>query len=135
MGGALYFVIVSRDDHPIFEADLSSGSKTEDVSHLHQFILHASLDPIDERMWESTSMNLKIVDKFNELHVSAYVTAGRSRLLLLHETRNEEGIKLFFQDVHELYLKVLMNPFHDKNAPLKNVVLEQRIRAIGRKYL
>ncbi len=49
---------------------------------------------------------LQVVDKFNDLLVSCYNTAGHTRLLLLHDSRaTEEGIRAFFQDVHELYLK------------------------------
>jgi hypothetical protein len=49
---------------------------------------------------------LQVVDKFNDLLVSCYSTAGHARLLLLHDSRlGEEAIRLFFQEVHELYLK------------------------------
>ncbi len=50
--------------------------------------------------------NLKQVTTFGELFLSAFVTAGGIRLMLLHEVRNEEAIRVFFQDVYDLYVKV-----------------------------
>ncbi|KAL2552434.1 transport protein particle 20 kDa subunit-like [Forsythia ovata] len=35
-----------------------------------------------------------------------------TRLMLLHDSRNDDGIKSFFQEVHELYIKTLMNPLY-----------------------
>jgi hypothetical protein len=34
--------------------------------------------------------------------------------MVLHNTKNEDGIKYFFQEVHELYIKVFTSrtPFH-----------------------
>jgi hypothetical protein len=49
-------------------------------------------------------MNLRVVDKFNDLLVSAYVTAARTRLLLLHDNRNDDGIHAFFKEVRGLAL-------------------------------
>lgn len=135
MGSTSYFVIVSREDHVIFEADLGTGTKKDDSSHLHQFILHAALDPIDDRLWDSGAMNLRVVDKFNDLLVSAYVTAARTRLLLLHDNRNDDGIHAFFKEVHELVLKVQLNPFQQTNAPIQVPTFDQRVRLVGRKYL
>ena len=39
---------------------------------------------------------LRIVDKFNDQNVFAYVTAGHIKFLLLHEGRNEEAVRAFF---------------------------------------
>ena len=78
---------------------------------------------------------LKTVDKFNEQLISAYVTPGRARFMLLHEARNEDGIKNFFHDVHELYVKVILNPFHSPRMPIKSETFDARVRAVGKKYL
>jgi hypothetical protein len=49
---------------------------------------------------------LQTVDRFNNLFVTAYVTPGNARFLLLHEGKNDEAIRMFFTEVHELFLRV-----------------------------
>ena len=88
------FVIVGKSD-PLYEVELGSNGK-EDLAYLSQFILHSSLDMVDNLMWTNSStyvtLNdmtvpivphafvmsrfLKVVDRFNSLVVSAYVTPG-----------------------------------------------------------
>ena len=53
---------------------------------------------------------LNVVDEFKSAKsgpaksVSAYVTAGNVRMLLVHE--HKSGMKAFFEEVHRLYVKV-----------------------------
>ena len=57
-------------------------------------------------MGDERHEDLKLVDRFNDLLVYAFVTAGESRFLFLHDQRNEENVRDFFHEVHELYLRI-----------------------------
>lgn len=76
-----------------------------------------------------------MVDKFKDQLISAYVTPGGSRFMVLHDTRNEDGLKAFFHDVHELYAKVLLNPFFSAQSPITSRVFDARVRALAKKHL
>ncbi|KAH6571307.1 hypothetical protein BASA50_009181 [Batrachochytrium salamandrivorans] len=135
-----YFVVVGTKDCPLYEAEfgpISRGevAKKDDLRHMNQFVVHAALDVVDELMWGTQSMNLKVVDKFNEWFVSAFVTPSGVRFMLLHDTPNTDGIRNFFQECYELYIKILMNPFTEINAPITSGAFDQRVRAQGRKWL
>ncbi len=73
---------------------------------------------VDEQAWATNTMYLKSIDKFNEHYISGFITAGQIKFLLLHEARHEEGIKNFFTEVYEIYLKVcvLGQPFYRHGA-------------------
>lgn len=73
------------------------------------------------------------------------------KFVLLHETRNDDGIRSFFMDVWELYVKVsllhildrrillplqtMLNPFHTAHTPIRSAVFDARVRASAKKYL
>lgn len=76
------------------------------MNYLHEFVLHASLDNIDEAIWTTQSCYLKQVDRYYDLTVSAYATSSLVKFLLLHDSKNDDGIRSFFHDIHEYYIKV-----------------------------
>ncbi|KAJ6944238.1 trafficking protein particle complex subunit 2 isoform X2 [Populus alba x Populus x berolinensis] len=141
------FIIVSRNDIPIYEAEVGSATKREDAAQMHQFILHAALDIVQDLAWTTSAMYLKAIDRFNDMVVSVYVTAGHilclcdfvcysiKRFMLLHDSRNDDGIKSFFQEVHELYIKILLNPLYLPGSRITSSHFDTKVRALARKYL
>lgn len=126
------FLIIGKNDVPLYEANLFTVKK--EPGHLTQFLIHSALDVVDEEAASSPQMYLRAVDRFNDLYVSAYVTAGNLRLMMAHEARNEEGIRNFFIEVHELLVKAVLNPFFDLNKGFSQQ-FDARVRSIAKRYL
>jgi len=71
-----------------------------------------------------------------------YVLLVRSRhlladvkFLLLHDQRIDEGAtRAFFIDAYELYLKVILNPFHEPNSPIAQPLFEERVKGLAKRY-
>ncbi|KAK0468107.1 Sedlin [Desarmillaria tabescens] len=103
--------------------------------HVIQMIANASLDVVEDVMRKENTMYLKSVDKFNEWTISAFITPGNTKFVLLHEGKNDDGIKSFFMDVWELYVKTMLNPFHTAHTVIRSGVFDARVRQSAKKYL
>ncbi|KAI3848828.1 hypothetical protein MKW92_040893 [Papaver armeniacum] len=112
------FIIVSKNYIPIYEAEVGTSMK-EEAAQQHQFIIHAALDIVQDLAWTTSAM-------FNDLVVSSYVTAVsyiHTRLMLLHDSRNEDGIK------------ILLNPLYLPGSRITSSHFDTKVRALARKYL
>ncbi|XP_023643569.1 trafficking protein particle complex subunit 2-like isoform X1 [Capsella rubella] len=134
MANTACFIIVGRNDIPIYEAEVGSAAKVHFL-FLHCVLLHFLFLHWSLSYYYYLFRFLKSVDRFNVLVVSVYVTAGHTRLMLLHDSRNEDGIKSFFQEVHELYIKILLNPLYLPGSRIASSHFDTKVRALARKYL
>ncbi len=82
-----------------------------------------------------TQRYLKQVDRFNKINVSVYITPGNVRFVLLHDSKNDDGIKAFFTEVHELYVKTLLNPFYEFNSNITSTVFDGKVLGMARRHL
>ena len=79
-------------------------------------------------------MHLGVVDRFNNLQVSAFTTAGRIRFLLLHDGKGDESVKSFFKGVHELYIKLALSPFFLPTIKITSQEFGQKVKQLARLY-
>ena len=132
---ALFYVVGARNDSPIFMADYSSTSKP-DQRHLYDFVLHASLDAVDELLKTSTHAHLGRVDSFNDLIVSAWVCCNSVKLLLLHSGHvSDDALKPFFASVDAFIARTSANPMRALDAPISSPEFARLVRkeAVTRK--
>ncbi|KAL9582418.1 MAG: hypothetical protein Q9212_003308 [Teloschistes hypoglaucus] len=87
-----YFCIFNSRDQPTFELEFGTSKQggdgvprfTQEARNLNPFIMHASLDYVDELQWHTNQMYLKRIDHFASSHISAFLTPTSTRFLLLH---------------------------------------------------
>lgn len=74
-------------------------------------------------------MYLKQVDKFDSLSVHCLILPSNAKLLLLHENESEDKIKNFFNEIYELFVKAILNPFYDPKQKLDIDQFDFRVRS------
>ncbi|KAG9246798.1 trafficking protein-like protein particle complex subunit 2 [Calycina marina] len=157
-----YFAIIGTQDNPLFEYEFGTSKQggdgvarfPEQARHMNQFIVHGSLDIVEEVQWANGSMYLKCIDRFYNNFVSCWMTGGNVKFLLLHapsqpaattttrtsianptSPQTEEAIKQFFTEVYENWIKAIMSPFYHVNMEARSPIFRQRVVAAGKKYL
>ncbi len=112
-----YFAIIGTKDNPLFEHEFGTSKQggdgiarfRDDARHMNQFIVHSSLDIVEEVQWTTGCMSaspfrlfntccfplptditrgskryLKSIDRFHTSYISCLLTGGNIKLLLLH---------------------------------------------------
>ena len=124
--------MIIGNNEPIYEAEM--GASADELSYLHQFILHSSLDMLQSAVWSNSQTYLKVIDRFNSLQVSAFVTLGGATFLMLHNGKSDDVLRAFFTDAYDIYTKYIMNPFTRFNAPIVSPQFDVQIKLISKKY-
>ena len=133
----MFLAIVGSNDSPLYQLVQSSQLDL----HLCQFICYASLDSIS-----IGSIYQKQIDKFKDVFVSAYVTFSGileivkigTKFVYLHSvsaSANSENIKSFFIDLHELYVKILLNPLYTLNSRIDSSDFDAKVGNLAKKWL
>lgn len=118
---------------PNARAGLSFGRYND--KDVLQMIAHSSLDAVEDVARYDGALYLRAVDRINEWTTSAFVVPGGTRFLILHEHKHDEGIRNFFLDVWELWVKLNLNPLREPDSPIVSASFDSRVRASARRYL
>jgi len=122
------FAVVG-DNNLLFSLELGNTNQ----SYLFQFILYASLDSLDLK--DPTPFR-ETVDSYENYSTSAYVTAGQTIFLLLHQKiKKPDAIQKFFKKVHTHYAELLMNPFYDVRSPIEDETFKKAVESAAKTYL
>jgi len=86
-----YFTIIGTRDNPMFELEFGTSKAggdgiarfREEARHMNQFIVHSSLDIVEEVQWGNNGLYLKNIDRFQNNFVHCYLTGGNVKFLLL----------------------------------------------------
>ncbi|RAH84996.1 Sedlin [Aspergillus japonicus CBS 114.51] len=98
-----YFTILSPTDVPLFNIAFGTSKSGGDgiarfrfpdtAQYMNQFIIHSSLDMVEEAQWMNGNMYLKHIDTYPpaSAYISAFLTPSGARFLLLHQPPHAAG--------------------------------------------
>eukprot|EP00949_MAST-11_sp_MAST-11-sp1_P005286 g5286.t1 len=128
--------VMCQKGGPIFElAPNPETAATSDGPSSYHFVLHAALDLVEENAWSNSQTFLKTIDRYKDLSISAFVSSGGCVLLLMHDNKSDDNVRNFFKEVHELYVKVLLNPFYEWGTAIKSKDFEARVRVLMKTFV
>lgn len=139
-----YFTIIGTDDTPVYELEIGtyhqSGNGTphlpKELREMEQFIVNSSLDILQDKQFKNNKIFTKDLDSLYGYQICSYLTQGNGKFMILTDLKNrEESIRQFFIEIHELYVKNLLNPFYQINAPITSELFDSRVRTLAKRYL
>ncbi|KAE8334994.1 hypothetical protein BDV24DRAFT_144715 [Aspergillus arachidicola] len=92
-----YFTILSPTDAPLFNIAFGTSKGGGDgiarfrfpdtAQYMNQFIIHSSLDIVEEAQWMNGNLYLKHIDTYPpaSAYISAFLAPSGARFLLLHQ--------------------------------------------------
>lgn len=57
------------------------------------------------------------------------------KFILLHDLKQDDGIRVFLHECWEAYTKHLLNPFHEINAPIRSHSFDAKVKASAKRHL
>ncbi|CAI5757667.1 unnamed protein product [Candida verbasci] len=153
MSNSYYFTIIGTKDNPLYELEFSSFKNipttlpsnyipgksqfSQSTKELLPFIANSSLDIIEDLQFSTNLLNLGKIDQFYGLNINGYITQGSIKFIICYDSTKDESnsIKQFFQEINELYSKVLLNPFYNVNDAIISPDFDLKVKQLARKYL
>ena len=128
-----YFVIIGSNDRLLYEYPKESAMKyaSDNEYVLNQFVILSALDYIEEKKKTSSKMYFKSIDVYGSHHLSAFITPGNIKFILMTQSKSFES-KSFFEAVYEDYIKITLNPFYELQTPIQNDHLTNHIKQLLR---
>ncbi|EGW34708.1 uncharacterized protein SPAPADRAFT_132846 [Spathaspora passalidarum NRRL Y-27907] len=154
-----YLAIIGTRDNPIYELEFASFKNTTilsspstpntpppipgkarfapNVKELLPFIANSSLDLIEDAQFTSNQLNLGKIDTFYGISINAFITPGNIKFVLCYDgnVKEENSIRSFFNEINELYVKTLLNPFYAVNDAIISPEFDLKVKQLARKYL